>query len=62
MYGMSPGRRPLGDEETWWWNEEVNDAIRARKEAKKKWDTPGTQEERYTAMGKHTRSQRKKCQ
>ena len=35
-----------GDKETWWWNEEVKGAIRARKQAKKKWETSGRQEER----------------
>ena len=47
VLGMTTGRRPPGDKETWWWNDEVNDAIRAKKEAKKKWDAPGRQEERY---------------
>ena len=28
----------------WWWNDEVKDAIRAKKEAKKKWDASGRQE------------------
>ena len=34
------------DKETWWWNDEVKDAIRAKKEANKKWDASGRQEER----------------
>ena len=42
---MSTGRRPPGDKETWWWNDEVKDAIRAKKEANK-WETSGRQEER----------------
>ena len=46
VLGMSTGRIPPGDNETWSWNEEVKDAIRARKQAKKKWETPGMQEER----------------
>ena len=46
VLGMTTGRRPPGDKETWWWNDEVNDAIRAKKEAKKKWDASGRQEER----------------
>ena len=46
VLGMTTGRRPPGDKVTWWWNDEVKDAIRAKKEAKKKWDASGRQEER----------------
>ena len=46
VLGMTTGRRPPGDKETWWWNDEAKDAIRAKKEAKKKWDASGRQEER----------------
>ena len=46
VLGMSTGRRPPGDRESWWWNEEVKEAIRAKKEAKKKWATSGRQEDR----------------
>ena len=42
---MATGRRPPGDKETWWWNDEVKDAIRAKKEAKKKWGASGKKEE-----------------
>ena len=38
VLGMTTGRRPLWDKETWCWNDEVKGAIRAKKEAKKKWD------------------------
>ena len=44
--GVTTGRRPPGDKETWWWHDGVKDAIRAKKEAKKKWDASGRQEER----------------
>ena len=27
-----------GDKETWWWNEEVQESIKEKKEAKKAWD------------------------
>ena len=59
VLGMATGRRPLGDKETWWWNDEVKDAIRAKKEANK---SGGNQEgmKRETAIGKQTRIQRKK--
>ena len=60
VLGMTTGRRPPGDKETWWWNDEVNDAIRGKKEAKKKWDASGRQEERETSIGEQTRRQRKK--
>ena len=46
MLGMTTRRRPPGDKETWWWNDGVKDAIRAKKEAKKNWETSGRQEER----------------
>ena len=46
VLGMTTGRRPPGDKETWWWTDEVKDAIRAKKEAKKMWETSGWQEER----------------
>ena len=41
VLGISTGRIPPGGNETWCWNEEVKDAIRVRKQAKKKWETPG---------------------
>ena len=46
VLGMTTGRRPPGDKETWWWNGDVKDAMRAKKEAKKKWDASERQEER----------------
>ena len=46
VLGMTTGRRPPGDKDTWLWNDEVKDAIRAKKEANKKWDASGRQEER----------------
>ena len=27
-----------GDREAWWWNEEVQESIKEKKEAKKAWD------------------------
>ena len=40
VFGISTGMRPPGDKEIRWWNE-VKDAIRAKKEAKKIWETSG---------------------
>ena len=34
--GMSTGRRHPWDKETWWWNDDMKDAVRAKKQAKKK--------------------------
>ena len=59
VLGISTGRIPHGGNETWCWNEEVKDAIRVRKEAKKKWETPGRQEERviYRQANKATKKE-----
>ena len=46
VLGMLTGRRPQGDKDSWWWNEEVTEAIRATKEAKSKWATSRRQEDR----------------
>ena len=43
---MTTRRRPPGDKEIWWWNDEVKDAIRAKKDVKKKCDASGRQDER----------------
>ena len=29
VFGMTTGRIPPGDKETWWWNDGLKDAIRA---------------------------------
>ena len=39
------GRRPPGDKEGWWWNDEVQKLVRAKKEAKKDWEKQGRQED-----------------
>ena len=46
VLGMTTGRRPPGDKETWWWNDEVQEVIKAKKVAKKIWETSGRQEDR----------------
>ena len=46
VLGMTTGRIHYVDKETWRWNDEVKDAIRAKKEAKKKWDAAESQEKR----------------
>ena len=37
VLGVTFGKRK-GDKETWWWNEEVHESIKEKKEAKKAWD------------------------
>ena len=48
VLGMTPGQRPPGDKETWWWNDKVQEMIKATKEAR-----------RY---GKHRKGKRTKIQ
>ncbi|XP_068241089.1 uncharacterized protein [Palaemon carinicauda] len=38
VLGKSSGRRPLNDEESWWWNDEVQERVKTKKETKKKAD------------------------
>ena len=45
VLGMTSGRRPPGDKEGWWWNDEVQKLVRAKKEAKKEWEKHGRQED-----------------
>ena len=37
VLGVTFGKRK-GDKETWWWNKEVQESIKKKKEAKKTWD------------------------
>ena len=37
VLGVTFGKQK-GDRETWWWNEEVQESIKEKKEAKKAWD------------------------
>ena len=34
-FGESVGKRRLEDQETWWWNKEVQESVQTKKEAKK---------------------------
>ena len=40
---ITAGRRSSGDKETWWWNDQVQEVIKAKKDARKMWETPGRQ-------------------
>ena len=46
VLGMTTGRRPPGDRETWWWNDKVQEVIKAKKVAKKIWDASRSQEDK----------------
>ena len=46
MLGMTTGRRPPGDKDTWRWNDKVQEAIKAKKVAKKIWETSRRQEDK----------------
>ena len=37
VLGVTFGKRK-GDRETWWWNEEIQESIKEKKEAKKAWN------------------------
>ena len=49
LLGAASGKRGREDRETWWWNEEVQQAVKEKKEAKKQWDAMRDDEskERY---------------
>ena len=38
VLGAASGKRGREDRETWWWNQEVQQAVKEKKEAKKQWD------------------------
>ena len=46
VLGMTTGRRPPGDKETWWWNAKIQEVIKAKKVAKKIWETSRRQEDK----------------
>ena len=39
VLSITAGRRSPGDNETWWWNDKVQEVIKAKKEAMKMWET-----------------------
>ena len=45
VLGMSTGKGPR-DKETWWWNNYVQEKIKMKRNAKKKYDETGTNEDR----------------
>ncbi len=44
VLGKSSDRKPTGNKETWWWNDELQKVIRAKREANKKWNISGSEE------------------
>ena len=46
LLGKTLGRSPPADIETRWWEEQVQEAIKAKKTAKKKWDSSGLEEDK----------------
>ena len=51
---MTTVRRPPGYKETWWWNDKVQEAIKAKKVAEKIWETTRREEvkDRYRQENK----------
>ena len=43
---MATGRRLPADKDTWWWNDKVQEVIKAKKVAKKMWETSRRQEDK----------------
>ncbi|XP_068205284.1 craniofacial development protein 2-like [Palaemon carinicauda] len=44
VLGKSSGRRPPNDKESWWWNDEVQEWVKTKKEANKKTDLSGQEQ------------------
>ena len=54
VLAITAGRRFPGDNETWWWNNKVQQVIKAKKESMKMWETSV----RQISTGRQTRRQR----
>ena len=57
VLGITAGRRSPGDNETLWWNDKVQEMIKAKKEVMKMWET--SVRARQIAADRQTRRQRK---
>ena len=58
VLGVTFGKRK-GDRKTWWWNEEVQESIKEKKEAKKAWRK--IRDEKTRKMYKKKKSKAKKA-
>ena len=58
VLGVTFGKQK-GDRETWWWNEEVQESIKEKKEAKKAWDK--TRNENTKKIYKEKKNKAKKA-
>ena len=58
--GVTFGKRK-GNNETWWWNEEVQKSIKEKKEAKKAWDKIRDENTKKIYMYKEKKSKAKKA-
>ncbi|XP_068250581.1 uncharacterized protein [Palaemon carinicauda] len=58
VLGKTSGRRITNDKELWWWNDEVQERVKTKKEAKKKVDLSGQEQdkENYKEAKKETRA------
>ena len=60
VLSITAGRSSPGDNETWWWNDKVQEVIKAKKEAMKMWETSVRQIAIQAGkQGGQTRRQRK---
>ena len=60
--GVTFGKRK-GDKETWWWNKEVQESIKEKKEAKKAWDkTRNENNKKIYSTKKRSERQRRQLQ
>jgi len=49
LLGKTSGKGVLQDKETWWWNNDVQENVMAKKKAKKRADTYGNEEDKQVA-------------
>ena len=57
VLGETSGKGGRADQDTWWWKKEVQDSVKAKKEAKKLWDSTRDEvtKERYKRVRKEVK-------